>query len=597
MNDTITLPEFLEKDILNRIENERKLEISNISEDMLSVFTFLYLYHQLNEHGIVFDENISISRILQYQFVPQKLLSIVTQFAKIPSFFNAKFINSVDFLNVHSFFHNFSVSEKPNTQITSRELECFINALLDLQSGDKYCQFFTNSFFAYETQNPNRDKISFNFCQTTEKNKFFTKIKNNIVAKREEYDEENYNCFEYNIDVNCFDEINENSYSKIFANLAISSFLLQEKSFYEERTFPFTRDTIISYLRKIISSLQENGTAIILVSDSFFSRNYKEMQCELINHQLLAGVIKIPFGYVYPKNDNVSLLVLTKEKQKNGVCFVEIDDETLSYKNLNIPNLIEYCIEVRKSILNPTDSDMNPSEKGKQIFVKYQTIKEKQYDLNIYTYIFNPISYLEHLASSIMEKSDTFVLSNEADIFRGTQSIEKKDLIENQNDDNYSPRFLRISDIDSNSNILDTMPCIQKVPENCEKFRLTQNDVIISRTINPARIVIPPKNQVIYLSENMYIIRLNTKSKLSRYYLKAFLESDKGQEILQKSAQGGSLKIITRTNLAKIKIPYLDEELQRDFEMQYLSYEEEIKQLEKDLSKKRDEKRNLINKY
>ena len=75
---------------------------------------------------------------------------------------------------------------------------------------------------------------------------------------------------------------------------------------------------------------------------------------------------------------------------------------------------------------------------------------------------------------------------------------------------------------------------------------------------------------------NVYILRIN-KDLVFPEYVKCFLESEQGQEIINSLTSGSDTKYITVENIKNIEIPVYEKEKQRELN---IKAEEMVSQLE-----------------
>ncbi|MBQ3687191.1 MAG: hypothetical protein II932_05115, partial [Treponema sp.] len=141
--------------------------------------------------------------------------------------------------------------------------------------------------------------------------------------------------------------------------------------------------------------------------------------------------------------------------------------------------------------------------------------------------------------------------------------------------------------------IQDTMPAIEWLGREPEKFMLTNRDVIISKTAVPVKVAVP-EVPFIYPAGNIFIIRLNEDSLLNRYYLKCFLESEEGLRRLRMLSSGSSLVSFTKGSLDRLEIPYKPAAEQKVLEERYRTCEAKIRRMEDELKKLKQEQKGYI---
>ncbi len=364
-------------------------------------------------------------------------------------------------------------------------------------------------------------------------------------------------------------------------------------------------------VQQVLACLKTEGRALILLSNAMFTRNYAAFQKKIIEDRYLTKIINLPFATVYPKNINASFLLFEKTPEKNkGVLFVDLRSLGPDPKKLSSS----------QSAFDFIDGDsietlLSPKKSKYACFVSYSDIADTGYDLNSNNYIGKekPTSHSAeddwmHVAEqrvSFGGINKAFVLGNEVQILRGMQDMDaftilaERDASEEAVSNPGKERYLRISDIEGNR-IQDTMPYIRwKRNGYGEKFRLCENDIVLSKTAIPVKIAVlesgdgyPSGN--IYPAGNIFIVRLKEGSELNRYYLKCYLESDEGMEKLRMLSSGSSLASFTKASLSKLEIPFKSYEQQRLIEREYRQVEREIKNLEDRLVMLRRARRDVV---
>lgn len=103
------------------------------------------------------------------------------------------------------------------------------------------------------------------------------------------------------------------------------------------------------------------------------------------------------------------------------------------------------------------------------------------------------------------------------------------------------------------------LPGLTKVPAGGEDAVLEAGDLLISRMGFPFKIaVVDNRNEKLVADENMWIVRMGGNRTLA-YYLRAYLESERGAKWLSRLSAGATLRTISAKNIAKIPVPDADE--------------------------------------
>lgn len=106
----------------------------------------------------------------------------------------------------------------------------------------------------------------------------------------------------------------------------------------------------------------------------------------------------------------------------------------------------------------------------------------------------------------------------------------------------------------------EALPCLMEIPEGASDAVLEDGDLIISRMGMPFKIAVvhASEGETLVADENVWICRMRGDKKQS-YFLRAFLESQKGAKWMSRLSAGATLRTISAKNLTKIPVPEFDE--------------------------------------
>ena len=106
----------------------------------------------------------------------------------------------------------------------------------------------------------------------------------------------------------------------------------------------------------------------------------------------------------------------------------------------------------------------------------------------------------------------------------------------------------------------EALPCLMEIPEGAGNSVLEDGDIIISRMGMPFKIAVvqASEGETLVADENVWICRMHGDKKQS-YFLRAFLESQKGAKWMSRLSAGATLRTISAKNLTKIPVPEFDE--------------------------------------
>lgn len=104
------------------------------------------------------------------------------------------------------------------------------------------------------------------------------------------------------------------------------------------------------------------------------------------------------------------------------------------------------------------------------------------------------------------------------------------------------------------------LPGLTAVPPGAEDAVLEVGDLLISRMGFPFKVaVVEYRNEKLVADENVWIVRMGGNRMLA-YYLRAYLESERGAKWLSRLSTGATLRTISAKNIEKIPVPNTDEE-------------------------------------
>ena len=106
----------------------------------------------------------------------------------------------------------------------------------------------------------------------------------------------------------------------------------------------------------------------------------------------------------------------------------------------------------------------------------------------------------------------------------------------------------------------EALPCLMEIPEGASDAVLEDGDLIISRMGMPFKIAVvqASEGETLVADENVWICRMHG-DKTQSYFLRAFLESQKGAKWMSRLSAGATLRTISAKNLTKIPVPEFDE--------------------------------------
>ena len=300
------------------------------------------------------------------------------------------------------------------------------------------------------------------------------------------------------------------------------------------------------YIQRALDCLEEGGRAVVLVSNALFSRNYKSLHRKFIEQKNLSQVIHLPLKSITPKDVSASLLVFEKRADILGIKFID-----------------------------------ERNKDKREIFVPYELVQENNCELNA-------AFYKDQKAGT-----KAFMLGEEALIAKSAPSASKVIFAEGKNAaKKIIGRYLRISDM-GDGRVQNTMRPITGVAPGCKLDPLEPKDIVLAKLI-PIKIALVPSGEKIFPAESLFIVRIKPGSLLNPCYLKSFLESQAGQDSLEKIATGGRMKTLSKGALETLEIPFMPQSEQKKFEAEYMALEKRLLDLDKQIENLRAAQKNLL---
>lgn len=196
-------------------------------------------------------------------------------------------------------------------------------------------------------------------------------------------------------------------------------------------------------------------------------------------------------------------------------------------------------------------------------------------------YVINPIRYME--SETVLENGVPFE-SIIKKITRGAQiQAAQLDGMVSQAPTNY--QYLMLANIQDGM-IDEDLPYLSSLDARFEKYCIKNNSLILSKNGAPFKIAIADvkAGKKLLANGNLYIIELD-ESKADPYYIKAFLESDKGAAALRSIVVGAAIPSIGVEQLKKLSIPLAPIEQQKEISIKYQALADEIKILKRKTDK------------
>ena len=322
----------------------------------------------------------------------------------------------------------------------------------------------------------------------------------------------------------------------IRTNTSVSDLASSNKEFFNSRT-----SAEWLFINKTIEKLSGNRkVAALLAPRCLFSVSDLEYRNFLVDNKMIEGIIQLPAGLLSytsiptvlvlfsPNNDKTKVLDASQMFTRRGR-FVDIDVNSIleAYKNSD-----EISNDELKKLDNLTPSSI--LAKNKSIVLKYPK-----------------------------------AISDVSVIFQGSQYTLKN--FESQlSDTETKTKLLTSNDIEDGLIQWNKLKCINNPDSKLLKFKLQKNDIIMTSKSSKVKIAIfdNDSDDDVILTGGMLCIRPNA-DMISPLFLKMFLDSQIGKEILSSIKKGVIIQTITVSALNSITISCPPIELQNDISKKY----------------------------
>lgn len=324
------------------------------------------------------------------------------------------------------------------------------------------------------------------------------------------------------------------------------------------------------FIQRGLSSLNNDGKAAFIVSKGTLTRKIEQSIREaILKADLVEAIISLPGNLYGPKSMPIEILIINKNKDirlKNKVLF--IDSSSYFYvKERGKNDLYEEHIE---KIMDTYNYCREIDKYSKIIEFKY--IENNNFELN-------SSFYINDLSIDLID-NNMKTLSEVADIKRGLQ-LSKIDMENNEklpimNTHNY----IKISDINNDTIEIDknkTEQINNLAESKISSYELKPNDILISARGTLIKIAIFKESMdKSVFSGNVLLIRV--KPNYNPHFLKFYLNSSKGQEIIASMQGGSTITSLNPNKLKEMPVPNITLEEQNILAERIKSNEEIYKQ-------------------
>lgn len=342
---------------------------------------------------------------------------------------------------------------------------------------------------------------------------------------------------------------------------------------YKETIPNLSRGTASDWLfsLRLLDSLKPTGKGITIMSPGgLWNTLDKEIRKYFVQSKRIESIILLPSKLL--PNTNIPVAMVVWGQGREGIHFVDASNEyvdgrrqcELSSENIN--NIVKALSE--QTLISRTAS--------------YDEIENKDFSFSVSHYLTQ-----QHVPNGIKFSS---VIRN---ITRGIQ-LSARELDDVVSKNPTDTQYLVPADI-QNGKVSDNLTYLKSFDKRYSRYVVNNGNLLISKNGNFSKIAIAnvKKGKIVVASGNLYIIELDTET-VNPYYIKAFLESDMGQNEIKSIMVGTTIPSIGATQLGTIKIPLIPLSQQEEFVAKYLAAIDNVEYLKMRVEKAENEVTDVV---
>ncbi len=317
----------------------------------------------------------------------------------------------------------------------------------------------------------------------------------------------------------------------------------------------------------IVECLKENGKGIaIMTNGSTWNTMDKAARKYFIENGFLEAVIALPGRLFENASIPTTMIIFSRNNERTML----VDATELCAKGRRSNTITDEHIEkIAFAVTHETSISK---------LVSQAVLVDNDYEINPTRYLTGDIVVENGVPFGSIIKSITRGVPLRASEFDEVVSEEPTDY-----------QYLMLANIQRGQIDAD-LPYIKGIKDSHRKYCLKNHSLILSKNGAPLKIAVAevPAGKTILASGNLYIIELD-EEKADPYFVKAFLESEKGMALLKSITVGAVMPNIGVESLKKIPIPQVPLEKQHALAARYLAKLDEIAVLQRKLQKAYEE--------
>lgn len=292
--------------------------------------------------------------------------------------------------------------------------------------------------------------------------------------------------------------------------------------------------------------LNDNGKAIVTSTvGALYRSSDEEIRKGILEQDLVEAVILLPPSLYAATAIQTALIVFNKNKPielNDKIVFVDASNE-FTRENRKQNTIHDEAIHKILNVIKYYED-----HEGFSTVTDVSVVRENSYSLN-------PSAYIN--ANKIkMSLGKTVQLKDVAEVLPGVQLAKNDFETLKRNPTHY---YLNIKNIQDDGIVYDEDDRIRDKKVNWYgKYDIRKADLILTSKGTTSRVVVVPEDyQESFISNNLTIIRVNTK-KYDPYVLKKYLTSEIGRMVLDNITTGTTIKVINASKLETIEIPDIE---------------------------------------
>lgn len=342
------------------------------------------------------------------------------------------------------------------------------------------------------------------------------------------------------------------------------------------------------FVLKMLSCLKENGRGVLMMPvGGLFNQLDNSLRKYFLERNLIETVIKLPNKVLDCISLPVALIVFSKKSNEKVNL---IDASRLELKrnsdNFSVEKLCSFITAINedKFTWEPVQFENTTIFAANMADTPIPCIAKVDYRDLIVRGNMDPAYYTRE---EIIIPFETNFDSAIEEIFRGAL-ISSAELDGIKSDTTTAYQYLTSTGIQDGL-ISNELQYLSEGAEKYKRYCLQNGDLVITKNGSPFKVAIAEvaSNQKIIANGNVFVIRLKEK-EADRFYIKAFLESDKGQAILARAAVGSVMPMLTINALNNMSISLPPLQKQYEVSCRYKAKMNEIALLKRKLTQAMD---------